>query len=189
MDGSPRLVIAEVRVFPDIWGAGARPLGTWTGDVADDVAAPRVPAGGVTTTLLRSVRLAASRRTTRELLKSHALPDGVAVGTETSARRTKGTPGRKPVPADVLAEVAAAYVDALRRKAPVIPAVRKALGGNVSSVTVRNRVAQARARGLLTRSVPGQRKSGAVGGVLTDAARALLSRRRRRRTTQTRRRK
>jgi hypothetical protein len=92
------------------------------------------------------------------------------------APRQRG-PGRKRVPIEDLARAARAYVDADGRgESAPLQVVRKALGG-VSLGTARNRIFQARDRGLLTRRLirSGSGK-GSQGGELTPLAKGILAR-------------
>lgn len=160
-DGAP--VVAEVRVFPDVWKDGRRPPGIWAGEYVGFVQA--VPPGGLRAavhrrvTLARPVKDALARLSRIEEAFPGALGKALPVEPE---RRTR-------VDDAVLARVANAYVMA----GYSVRSVAKQL--NASETTIRGRVMLARRRGLLTASG----KSGVRAGKLTPAAKKLLSTRRR----------
>jgi hypothetical protein len=160
-----RLVVSEVRVFPDVWKEGKRDPGRWRGDLDGAREGQDVPKGGLTTTLLRQ-HLAAgkvldlSSKRLSEIFNDRPVPEVV-----TPVNTRGDRPGPKPRPDLELAQVAEVYVVSPHR----LRAVAKVFGISVS--TARGRVYEARQRGLLTRN---NVRVGVSGGELTPKARALL---------------
>jgi hypothetical protein len=185
-----RVVIAEARIFPDVWKGKRRPFGIWTGTLADDVGAAGVPKGGISQQLLREVRLTATPEMAKQFLAEiGALPglqylENGPPGVDRPTQRTrKSNAGRKPVSDEELTVAAKAYVEAVDKAKPIVPSVRRALAAMtkkaVTLSTVRNRIFQARDRGFLTRILPGRRVSGSrVGGILTERATEILAQQR-----------
>jgi hypothetical protein len=164
-----RPVIAEVRVFPDVWPKGDRPAGTWAGEyVGPNVKG--IPPGGVAATTLRQVTLA---KPFRDALRSlarlrEAFPAYFEPGTplEPLAREPRAANSRRRPRIDdvALARIAREFVNSNYD----VRAVAKASGVSVS--TARGRIELARRRGLLARTG----KQGQTGSALTDSAEQLL---------------
>jgi hypothetical protein len=194
-----RLVVGELRVFPDAWGTGDRPHGMWEGSVRGALHSEHVPAGGVTATLLRGIRISDSPRfTTNFALQLVGTPDPAldpkavraraeealkSFGLESLLRRRPATSpastSRRRVGLRELARAAEAYSDAVARKdRKPVHAVARVLGlaGAKGLVTARNRVSQARAAGLLVRGRGDDRNAGRgmVAGTLSPLAKKLL---------------
>jgi transposase-like protein len=139
------------------------PLPT-TKDVADaDGPRPETP---VSTRLLRELPLGAMAEELRRYLREH---EGTRRLDPRLARQLEASPGRRGRPDEVYAEVAAAYVDLVESGTTTSPvkALAEQYGYSVSAVN--NWVAEARNRGLLSRSPRGK-----AGGHLTERARQLL---------------
>jgi hypothetical protein len=134
-----RVVIAETRIYPAVWN-DAVPEDELHEE--DDVRRTRfVPRGGLTTRILRAVPTGAHVDNYQEVvnaLRKHGkMPAALGIVTVHAGGRSPSRApgvsgrGRKPLPADVLAAAASAYITARKtgHRAPVIAAA-KALGIN-----------------------------------------------------------
>jgi hypothetical protein len=177
-----RAVVAELRVFPN--EPERQDPGEWSGEWLGRKA--HVPAGGVSTRGLRSIRLGAGLHSLTALVdrvkgmgsdyRWLLDPEGGWYGafgiteslTTEPARPASSGRGRPALPPEEYARIAAAYVKALDRGSPnPIQDVARDLGLRVS--TVRSRIHIARIRGLLDRG-----RQGYAGGQLLPAAQKLL---------------
>jgi hypothetical protein len=181
-DGRPEL--AELRIFPDVWGDNMRPPGVWSGEYLG-VGVGGVPHGGLSTKILRAVRLAdpikhavAEMRQLREAYPDYFDPEKAPLGLSDRAARERSAaieplhslaaekqPRARTVADIELAKVAQLYVKVHYS----VKAVARRLRWKPES-RVRSRLILARRRGLLTSSG----KRGRRGGQLTDAALKLL---------------
>lgn len=162
LDGRP--VIAEIRLFPAASREHDRFRKAWTGEITE------VPSGGVTTEVIRSVRL----RSMRELEHGAARALGLAETIDyVPLPEIPRRPGRAGVPLQQDARVAHAYVHELAAGSRgVISRTAERLSTHGTTLTpayVRKSIARCRSKGLLT-----QTRQGRGGGELTDAARAIL---------------
>lgn len=162
-----RVVIAEVHIFPGDW------------ITEQGLAKALVPAGGVTTRILRSVSTGAHVDYYTELAnvirkQGRALADFGILTTMLSSRRLKprppGTPrrGRKPLSDEVLLKAAQAYFHARKAGAPA-PIVAAAKATKMSEARMRDLIYRARRRGFVTPTFQGR-----GGGNLTPEASKLL---------------
>jgi hypothetical protein len=182
-----RIVVSEVRVFPDAWaGPAKRPLGMWRGEYSTDLLAAGVPRGGVTSKVLRAIRLAEGQRRSNEwfprldeTMRRYLLPNDSAPPPPPRSERAAVSGerrGRKAIPEDQLARCAGAYVQALARNdTRPLKAVADELA--VAIPIARTRVFQAKQRGLIRRPpVTTGSGSGVAGGTLTPRAGVVLRR-------------
>ena len=170
-----RVVISELRIFPRDRSLGGGVRGLWRGEILGPRA--EVPEGGLTSTLLRSVRLpkyqahavavvAAWRRAGVERLEQSGLP-GTDLDVESRPRKM-GRPDR------FYAELAADYVRSLAKsRRPIAEIVKRR---KLSPERVRDMVHEARERKLLS---PG--RQGAPSGYLLPLAERLIGIRHRKR--------
>jgi hypothetical protein len=167
------VILAEVRVFPPIWGAHRRPYGRWRGDLDGGLDGATFPAGGITTGLLRRglragevLRLGskAYQRISKDLA-----PYGWPSVSDNPSPRPRTQPGPTPQSDVELARVAQIYDRASRAGRKPLQAVSHAL--RVSLSTARGRIYTARKRGLLAPA----RKQGVQGGALTPKGRRALA--------------
>jgi hypothetical protein len=173
-------LIGEVRVFPTESRPG-RPAGIWSAEVLGSDA--RVPNGGISAELLRTVRIQDyqpfapefSRWSLKRLVdvyKTLPRPSGTLTVT-LPVHVTGGTPvstgpGRPGRPDRFYAEVAEEYVKSLARgKRPVSDIAKRR---RISQSQARDMIREARERGLLTPT-----RRGKQGGELTEHARKILS--------------
>jgi len=168
-------VVAELRIFPL---AGPRPgPGRWRGERFGPGA--KVPYGGLTSRLVRRVRVAEHLRVGVTILakmkREEDLESVVArFMPATDAGSSKRRAGARPDV--VLADFARQYVNAcLSGSRRPIAEVADANGTSVA--TMRNAIERARERGLLTKPmVPaGEPTQGRKGGALTPRAKRLLN--------------
>jgi hypothetical protein len=178
-----RALVAELRVFPNE-PSEERDPGEWSGQWLGRKAP--VPAGGLSTRVLRSIRLGHDVHSLTGLVdrvkkKGKAYqwlldPDhgwygyfGITEALSTKpVRRSVSGPGRPALPPEEYARVAAAYVRAIGRGSPTpVQEVARELALRLS--TVRSRIHAARERGLLDRG-----RQGYAGGQLSPVARKLL---------------
>ena len=181
--------VSEVRLFPNETGELGRTAGTWSVDQLG--AEARVPPGGVSTRLLRHVKLGYQLRALDAIMKHQAtdhpgafdrgMPFDAARLTpythgRDSRRGTVGGRGRPALPDSVYADIASRFARACKRgsKSPVADVAREL---TLSNATVRGRLQTARNTGLLTRAG----KQGCVGGELTKRGRLALRRGRKKR--------
>jgi hypothetical protein len=165
--GAP--VVGEVRIFPT--ETKRRHPGQWSAEFLG--ARASAPPGGLTSRLLRRVRLGANLKEAGKIIKwwyeSH--PEAIAPLTErglvAAPRRPTGR-GRKGHPDLFYALLADEYVAAVQARSPR-PAVDVARRRRLKAARVRDLLHEARHRGLLT-----VQRHGVKGGVLTNAARTLL---------------
>jgi hypothetical protein len=151
-----------------------------------------VPAGGLTTRLLRRVTIGAhldrAAEITRALISHLTRLEAASTSEDTKAllRRQRqllaaprgrrpgqrpadtSRPGRKPLGDDVLLAAAQSYVTARARKHPA-PVLAVAKAGKMSEARARDLIYRARRRGFLSQTTQGRGR-----GDLTDEARALL---------------
>ena len=163
-------VIGEVRVFPD--EPGKRPAGRWSGEYG---VTARVPPGGVTARVLRTIRI----ETFKTLLRTIVRKWGKALGDYDlgfTAAPSPVTRGRKGRPDIVLARMAAVYAASYLAGRPTIPAVARRF--RLSPSKARDAVYRARVRGFLSPAT----KQGKGGGLLTPLAQEILMNQRARRT-------
>lgn len=183
------LVVAEVRVFPN--EPSRRAAGLWSYEELG--AAAKVPRGGLTTGLLRKVKLGSyvryARRTLEALTKRLAeYLEHAPAGTGAEFYRALASPAAPPArrrrgrPDRFYARLAAGYLRAWEHGSRR-PVAELADQHGVPQPQMRDMLHEARERGLLTKGDPGK-----SGGALTAPARALLHPTKRQRTT-TRRRK
>lgn len=180
-----RAVVAEVRVFPSEPDIPDREAGSWQGEWLGRQA--QVPAGGLSTRALRSIRLGHDVRSldlvitqvkqnpdprVRRLLDPErgwlgAIGLTEAMTTDRPRAAVAGR-GRPALPRSEYAALAAAYVAALAggRRQPVLDVANQF---TLSVSCVRARIHTARRLGFLERGSPGS-----AGGALTPAARRLL---------------
>ena len=124
---------------------------------------PRRTVGGITTELLRCVRLGEIQREVDRLLSGVVWPHaGFGEGFRDSPR-----PGRRGRSDVEYAEIAAVYVSKLNEPNPTVATATEL---EYSPSAVGSMLHKARRRGLLTPSPPGQ-----AGGELTRKARELLA--------------
>jgi hypothetical protein len=180
-DGHP--VVAEIRIFPDVWPAGtARPRGSWAGSFLG-LAVTGVPRGGVGMKTVRKIRGGEALRYALELIGQVRLSRLVsyewappsllsaadlAVGRQWEVARGAAPArlnGSKRIDDLTLAKLAQRFV----RLKHSVKAVCRELG--LEDSTVRSRLMLARDRGLLTKSG----KSGVRGGVLTRTGEEVLA--------------
>jgi hypothetical protein len=161
-----KLAITEWRVFPN---EADRKPGTWSGELLGVTA--KVPGPGLTSRLLRRMAravpllVAEDERSLRALLAGAGIDDtSMHQPTATSA----GGKGRPKLPDLRYAQIAKAYVGALKRgsRRPVQDVAKRR---RLSESTVRNMIHTARARQLLTAA-----EWGAPGGSLLPRAQKLL---------------
>jgi hypothetical protein len=185
--GAP--AVAEVRLYPKDEREWRSPLGylrdVRPGDPALPSWPPRpaLPPGGITAKLLRAVPLWQCRAAMPGVIRvlhhtskqqgdsdvSDVSDELARLGWPESAIAPPPLAGRRPRGDRFLAEVAAAYVEALEAGTrQLTEAVGVKVG--VGPTRARDLIHRARASGLLT----GGGKRGRVGGTLTAAARALL---------------
>lgn len=176
-DGSP--MIGEARVFP---GHPRRGAGRWAPetDLAGD---PRqyIPRGGLTSRLLRKVKVPGAVLFTHRLMREYA--EGWAhlgvdaqrelfepYGLESEPRPRSG-PGRPPLSDLEMARAVGAYVDALERgsRTPV-PDVAAELGVSVDTARAHLGKARKRKPPFLTPPPPGR-----AGGRMTPECEAVLA--------------
>ncbi len=169
-DGSP--TVAELRVFPD---HARRSAGRWAPEHPMVNAREHVPRGGLTSRLLREIKVPGAVLFTQRLMDEYAKgwaalgADAVSELFEPHGLTDEGPKrGRPPLSDLELARAARIYERAVKDGQP-IDRVREELG--VSEDTARKRVGMARKRGLLTEAPPGR-----PGGRLTPKAKALLDR-------------
>ena len=175
--------VAEVRVFPNETHLKGRTGGHWSVDQLGEQA--RVPKGGVSARLLKTVRLGYNVRALDAIMEHQAkdhpgafdrgMPFDLARLTphtrgRDSRRGTAGGRGRPPLPDKVYADVAGRFAAAFTSgsKSPTADVARE-LG--LSHATVRGRLQVARDNGLLTRAG----KKGCLGGELTPRGRKAWS--------------
>jgi hypothetical protein len=173
-------IISEARIFPD--EDKSFPVGRWSGEYG---ASAKVPPGGLTARVLRTVRTQAFRRDLRTIterwktmlrkLEPNARRTELLQGLEPELRTAIQSPeqpmttrGRKGRSDRELARIATIYEAAYLAGRPAIAAVAKA--ATLSESKARDAVRRARVRGLLSPAT----KQGKGGGVLTPTARALL---------------
>jgi hypothetical protein len=163
------VVVGEVRVFPreeDRWSLP----GTWSAEVLG-IKAP-VPRGGITSRLLRRVRVGAHHRIADAVLRRDA--DWVPMPLALERQRPPGA-GRPRKPDLWYARLAQAYARALHAGSarPILDVAR---AKHLPPARVRDAIYRARGRGLLSRAqLPGQEgQQGQKGGRLTPKALALL---------------
>lgn len=158
-------VIAEVRVFPD--EPGKRPAGRWSGEYG--AITTRVPPGGITARLLRTIRTQTFKRMLRTIVTRWEKElGGLDLGFIPPAVPPLTNQGRKGRSDAALARIAAVYEAAYLADTPPVPAVAKA--SRLSLTQARDAIHRARVRGLLSHAS----KQGKVGGRLTPIARELL---------------
>jgi hypothetical protein len=167
-----RVIISEIRVFPRDRPLGAGVRGLWSGEVLGPRAV--VPPGGLTSSLLRAVRLPNYRAHAIDVVTGWQAALGVPLSesglpgarTQLAARRPRaGRPDR------FYAELAAEYVRALATsRRPVADIARRR---KLTPEKIRDMVHEARERKLLS---PG--RQGAPDGYLLPAAEQLLGIRR-----------
>jgi hypothetical protein len=175
-----RVVVGELRVFPR-----ARPLRVTPGahgvpEVLTQQPSP-VPLGGLSTRLLRQVRLGHAIHSVAQIVEyvGRTHPEalerdgyfgraGLNAASAVPVRRPKPGRGRPALPTESYASLAAAYAAAVARgsRRPVYE-IAKELSEPVARI--RSRVQKARQLGLLDRGVQGN-----AGGKLTPAAKRLL---------------
>lgn len=161
-------VISELRIFPQEKAAAhKRPPGQWSGMYGSAV---RVPPGGITARLLRSIKTQAFREVLRQILARHVEAlTAIAHPLVSTASVSPGSKrGRKGRTDRELARIAAAYETAYIGGHPATRAVAKAFALSFSQA--RDAVHRARVRGLLSPAG----KQGKGGGTLTPIGRALL---------------
>jgi len=157
-------VIAEVRVFPA--EPGKRTAGRWSGEYGGTA---RVPPGGITARLLRTIRTQTFKKMLRTIMtrweKELGALDLGFIPPMIPPLTNRGRKGRSDA---ALARIAAVYEGAYVAGTPPVQAVAKAL--RLSLTQARDAIHRARVRGLLSSAT----KQGKVGGRLTPTARALL---------------
>jgi hypothetical protein len=174
-----RAVVAELRILPVEVNA---PAGWWTGHVPG--AQPRVPSGGVTTKLLRSVTLGHDLQSLEKILQavqSQYGPDAFTANGPYDVSKGFGPLPRQAVkrprsgrgrPAQTDLEYARLAADYVReRQAAGNPILRLARKRRQKASTVRSAIARARSRGMLTETP----RQGVAGGDLTNQARRILA--------------
>lgn len=179
-----RAVVSEVRVFPN--ESSPRQSGVWSGawrGVGGKTAAS-VPLGGVTTRLLRRVRLGhdvhSLPRIVERIVREYGrVPPGlvrcgVSVTPAAGSPRTGSGRGRPALPPHTYARIAAAYAKAVARGS-TRPVQELADRFEQPVARMRSRIQRARARGYLEPGVQGQ-----AGGRLTPLAKRLLKVKKRR---------
>jgi hypothetical protein len=168
-----RAVVGEVRLFPaETWWK--RPLGGWSGELLGVRAC--VPQGGITTRLLRGVRVRAYLRSMSEWLArfrakhpEHARFFGWGDDPERVRLPQRHGRGRKGRPHRFYAQLAAEYVRAVNGGShrPIADVARRR---RLPSGRVRDMIRRARQLELLPEGVQGRAE-----GQLTAAAEALLA--------------
>jgi len=164
-DGWP--VIGEVRIFPtepsgvEEWSAGKLGLRA------------KAPAGGITASVIRGVRLGVVRGEVSRILEYvRAHHPSLLEATEVSLRpkevREKKAAGRPPLSDIQYARLAAYYVGRCERDSHS-PIVDTAQHFKIPTEKARAQLHQARVRGLLTHPT-----QGAARGVLTEKAKEAL---------------
>jgi hypothetical protein len=182
-----RLVVAEVRVFPDEATAFRQERGgQWSGDVLG--VRSDVPPGGLTARVLRAVRLGEHPRHVRDILRfleEKYGPDAFKAGgslaalglvPDTERPRRRREVGR---PDAFFAELAADYVRRIERGSAK-PNAEIATARGWDAKTITGWLHEARTRGLLTSpgyGRPGGRLTPYGERVLREAARATMRRR------------
>jgi hypothetical protein len=183
-----RAIVAEIRVFPN--EPDRETAGEWSGQSLGAKAA--VPAGGLSTRALRSIRLGHDVHSLKKLedyfrsnrpedvqrlLESFGL-DGIRSNGQTA--RASGGRGRPALPREEYARLASAYADAVGRGSRnPIRELAQQLG--LPATRIRARIHRARELGFLD---PGSQ--GSAGGHLMPAARRALKGARYGKTTRTR---
>jgi hypothetical protein len=175
----PDLVIGELRIFPrEPVGPFSIPLdrapGIWSAELLGNKA--RVPRGGVSVTLLRSVRLSPHRRVITKTLEEAAVerPDMFENPSTLLSGFKLPTPerpraARRSARSDAFyAALAAQYVRALAQD-PRRPIVRLARARKMKTSQMRDLIREARERGLLS-----QGRQGCAAGALMPRAREIL---------------
>jgi hypothetical protein len=157
-------------VFDQQWRDMAQPP---DGEPAIEVAG-ETPDGGLTRRLLRAVPLGRAVDLAREAVASWLEDPAIATVAQAGFSETGAPrrPGRKPRPDSFYAEIAALYVDALRRGSRhAVEDTRQAWeGGRYDKAYIRDQLSVARDRELLTRPPA----KGVPGGELTRKARDAL---------------
>jgi hypothetical protein len=155
-----RVVVSELRVFPDAWAHGQRPVGSWSGTYLGTDDHPKVPFGGLSSKTWRAIRVAEPLRRAQRLMRElrQRYPE-----TFETWPHLRGLPGRKrPQPAAIplreMKRLCRVYVAALPTGKPV-QAVARTLG--ITPAAARQRIFRARERGYL---VDGPDKRGVSGG-------------------------
>lgn len=172
-------VVAELRIFPAESGRPRQP-GRWSGEFLG--VAARVPPGGLTTRLLRTVRVGGYRRFAgRVVRETRAKWPEFGADELGPLREPKDQPrrGRPSRPRAFFAEIARDYVRSIEAGShrPVADVARRR---RLASGQVRDALHRARLLGLLERGGRGR-----YGGALTEGARALLGMRPTRRKPET----
>lgn len=178
-----RAVVAEVRVFPSESDIPDREPGSWHGEWLGRKA--RVPAGGLSTRALRSIRLGHDVHSLGQVIEQmkqkphlrrlldpqHGWLGAIGLTETMTTDRQRSTVlgrGRPALPSSEYAALAAAYVAAVTggSRQPVLDVANQF---TLPASRVRARIHTARRLGLLDRGSPGS-----AGGTLTPAARRLL---------------
>jgi hypothetical protein len=173
-----RALVAELRVFPNE-PSEARDPGEWSGQWLGRQAP--IPAGGLSTRALLSIRLGRDMHSLTALVESVKAKGEThrwlldpkhgwygSFGITETVRPAAPRRGRPALPLHEYVRVAAAYVNAIRRGSPN-PVQEVARDLALPPSTVRSRIHFARNRGLLDRG-----RQGYAGGQLSPAARKLL---------------
>ena len=172
-----QVVVAEVRLFPN--EPDRQRPGIWSGELLGP-AAP-VPPGGLSVGTVRKVRISDYRRWTRRILEQlHTQygATGAALGVaelglppeaQSMARPRAARPGT--LPDTFYARLAAEYVR-LTERGSRRPIAELAARHRVKAAQMRDRIREARERGLLSFGTQGR-----PGGVLTARAEQMLGKR------------
>ena len=166
-----RPAVADLRIYPKMGFKKSEP------DVWQDRDAeiPRCPPGGITSRLLRQVRVGSIGPVVDKQLQDFAIffgdaPDIGRTEKASSTKKAKSPRGRRPLHDAEVLPFAVEYDKAIRRGSRK-PLVDVASTLDTTTSRARDRVHQARKQGLLTPT----RDSGVTGGTLTEKARRLLT--------------
>lgn len=162
-EGKP--VLAELRIFPDVWASGSRPPGSWAGEYLG-AEAEGVPPGGLTSATVRSMTLSSAYMEALKAVSRLQERIPAMFGPRAILGRITRTAAESPrrLSDRTLARVAKTFVDA---GCSVVGAAKTL---RLKPTQARGRIMLARRRGLLTSSG----KSGVRGASLTAAARTIL---------------
>lgn len=157
-----RLKLAELRVFPVETKLPARQPGEWSVTDLGDKA--HVPDAGVTTSLLRKLRLREDRNAAARAITETRKHPRIRQAEELSR------PGRRGRPPAYWANLAAAYVQACSSSS-MRPVEDLAPAYGITASQMRDKIHETRKKGFLTKA-PVQ---GTAGGDLTAKARKVLA--------------
>ena len=165
-----QVVVAEVRLFPHEDGTNQEVPGVWSGELLGSRA--KVPFGGITSRLLRDIKMGEHRKSVPVVLKKLRRWAPVSVERSRLARAEPRRQGRPPIDEVRLAKIAKRYVEALQAGSER-PIVDTADAVGLTSSGTRDLMYKARRRGILTPTIRGR-----SGGQLTEKGRRLAKRNR-----------